>query len=143
MSVYPLTIELDIAHNHGALFEYVIKQNYDIITFVNEFMRSEFCRRTWDSEYSVLQLWDACFTISEYLHEGYVIPKTDTPFEDIDMMFWIGYIYRLCVLRLEISSAKLIDCVPLEMLMNGYYGLHTLDPLRVCDDIKKYHLQGE
>lgn len=77
----------------GRLFELSVKKGCDSEQFVSFFMRSNTARYL-DSRYNRMQWAGEEYLLEEVLEEaGDKISKTETPY-DIDVMYWIGYIYR-------------------------------------------------
>lgn len=67
---------------------------YKMKEFSNMFLASDFCKRAFDTTYSVFQLED------EYMSMNYLLKEVNPSMEDKDIMltedvaFFIGFIYR-------------------------------------------------
>lgn len=108
--------------------------------FSNMFLASDFCRRAFDTTYSVFQLED------EYMSMDYLLKEVNPPMEDKDVMltedaaFFIGFIYRYIYIQTLIPSSVLVSKIPYDYLLNKAYGLITLDEEEafeiICEDCK-------
>ena len=128
MSNKCLTVYLDdVVENQGKLFDFVASTYPDKDTrhFICSYMRSE-TRRFIDegsayvSTMNAPELWEYFTTTEDYnlkpgeALEGFV-PD------------WVGEFYAYYQWRFDISSATVLERVPLDFLETAYWGLHDLD----------------
>lgn len=91
------------------------------------FLASDFCKRAFDTTYSVFQLED------EYMSMDYLLKEVNLPMEDKDIMltedaaFFIGFIYRYIYRQTLIPSSVLVLKIPYDYLLNNVYRLIALD----------------
>ena len=121
---------------------YVLANNtgYKMKEFSDMFLSSDFCKRAFDTIYSVFQLED------EYMSMDYLLKEVNPPMENKDIMlkediaFWIGFIYRYIYIQTLIPSNELVKKIPYDYLLSKSYGLLTLDEEEayeiICKDCK-------
>lgn len=127
----------------GNIFEYVANHYiYETFTaFVPAFLRSDFCRRNWDTPYSRYQIHDAEENLDFILPELSNIQwkkaeKSDQIF-DPSAAHWIGFMYRALYLQMGIASAILFQKIPLSQMCAVYLGLHTIAEEDAIQELKK------
>ena len=122
-----------ICQTQGEIYQYSSKI-YHMERFSEVYMKSDFCKRAMDAEYSRFQLSDAeeCmdFIVPENkelanfeLHGMDFIQSMTEP----DVAYWIGFMYRYLALSTGISSEKLADLFPFIKMAAMYPGFHTID----------------
>jgi hypothetical protein len=127
-------IEYTTCDVFGSIFEYVaVKDTFDsFCRFVPAFLKSDFVRRQWDTEYSRYQYHDAeenlDFAIPEVCSSVALkkAKEDDTVFRR-EVAYWIGFTYRQLHLFTGLSSAELSSRVTLHDMCNLYPGMHTVD----------------
>lgn len=131
--------EYIICKVQGSIYEYQAKKGYDIAVFSELYLKSDFCKRAFDTIYSRFQWADA----EECL--DFIIPeigdkckklKSNEEFSP-DVAFWIGFTYRHLYIRTEIPSEELVQIIPFDSMLRYYPGLHTIDEESAIDIICK------
>lgn len=110
--------------SQGWLFRYVNRKGYDVENFTRQFLKSDFCRREWDADYSWFQFADATMTMNRLQREC-TFKKGQTYFEDA--IYWVGYMYRFLHLAYRIPSKKLHKKIPFKEMLVSFVGYHILD----------------
>ena len=115
-------IGYDICETQGAIYVYMAKEGYDMNVFSDNYLKSNFCRRAFDTEYSRYQ--------DEFPNEcaDFYMPEIGDklvcyPFGccfDSEEAEWIGFTYRQLYIDTGIYSSELADIVPFEE-MREYY----------------------
>ena len=131
-------INYDICETQADIFEYAASQ-YDFNNFVSLYMKSDFCKRAFDTSYSRFQLE----TVLECM--DFILPEIGNQLKTVDLQNkipkdvanWIGFIYRALYIRTNIPSAILLEKVSLDSLYRYYPGLHTIDEEMQLDIICK------
>ena len=111
-----------ICETQGDIYVYMAKKGYDMNVFSDNYLKSDFCRREFDTEYSRYQ--------DEFPNEcaDFYMPEIGDnlvhyPFGccfDLEEAEWIGFAYRQLYLETGIYSSELADIVPFEE-MREYY----------------------
>ena len=127
MSAYAKEYLNDVVDSQGKLFDFVALtySNYDIIDFINQYMSSS-TRKAIDEGKVYVNTMDYK-TLWEYFikNDNYVPKKGDT-LEGF-LPEWIGEFYAYYQWYYNISSAKVIELIPVSFLRQAYGGLHDLD----------------
>jgi len=120
-------IEYDICQTQGMIYEYAWSLFYDMKSFSEGYMRSDFCRREMDSRYSVFQLQDPeeCF---DFLDKDVLQDKPVLSGRiDKNTAYWIGFTYRQLHFETGMKSREIEEKVSFKAMMRYYPGLHTVD----------------
>ena len=132
-------VDYEICCTQGRIYEYAANLGYDMELFSNEYLKSDFCRRAMDTDYSRFQFadeeecWD--FIIPEI---GSKLEKIDTGlYFDPDVAHWIGFTYRQICFDRKVCSKDLPDKISFETMCRYYPGLHTIDEDAAMDIIRK------
>lgn len=118
-----LSVGYDICITQENLFKYAVEKGYDIEDFITKYMQSDFCKRHMDALYSWLQTEFETMVMSYLLDE--ITPEKTDQQQDKNAFGWIGWMYRYLQLRLEISSKKIIEMLPLKDMLAYYKDMHT------------------
>lgn len=121
----------------GEIFCEANNAYYDIEDFVNKYLASSFCAQCMDTFYSVYQIWWPEESIFELVQEVDVKKVKDKLACD-DVLFWMGYTYRLLYYLYGIYSAEMVDRIPFHVMMEYYYSLHTMSYEQACEEILIY-----
>ena len=104
----------------GSLFSYAVEEGYDLKTFSDVYLKSEFCRRKMDSEYSIYQsahyTWVAANLFPEIESDLKKIPKEEMN-KDYVFAEDVGFMYRLLYILTSVPSRELADIVPFDYLL--------------------------
>ena len=112
-------VELDICRNQGKIYRKVARDGYDMAIFSEEYLKSDFCRRSFDTVYSRYQYADELECLDFILPEiGEKMVKYPNQFFDEDVADWIGYMYRLLYYDTKTQSRILADQVPFSLMCN-------------------------
>ena len=121
----------------GHLFEKVVASNRDSKKFVKAFMNSDVAKHL-DYPYDSLQWMGEAYIFDALLDE---VDLETVYIEDGDnlkeVMFWMGYIYRYWHFYTGESSAEIYKQADYDIMLQTYYGYHTLDPRMVVDRYKE------
>lgn len=122
-------IERDICETQQMIYEHMCNQGYDMKSFSDAYLRSDFCRRAMDTLYSRFQLefptecedffWPEIKDQVEKMEDGLQF--------DVDVACWIGYTYRQLYFETQIPSRELVELIPFEVMCQYYPGMHTID----------------
>lgn len=107
-----------IAETQGEIFKYAESKGYDMVDYIEKYMRSDFCNREMDSECSYFHFKTAevCFPyIEKEIGEGRTTGSL------IEGSEWVGRIYRYLVFALKMPSKKLIEIIKPKDLDDMYY----------------------
>jgi hypothetical protein len=90
------------------LYEYVKQNGYDIVSFSDKYLVSDFCNREMDSEYSVFQREDPLQILD------FVIPQIGDLVEPVDDGVYVdaydlGYLYRYLHFSTGLSSREIVE----------------------------------
>ncbi len=114
-----------ICRTHGLIFESANEHSFDMEDFTIKYMKSDFCARCMDVDYSVYQIWWPEESISELLDE-IDIEKTELPLKCIDTLNWIGYMYRFICISYDLTCRKMSEVLTFRKMMEYFYPLHTM-----------------
>ena len=117
-------VEYMTASTQGHIFQFASESGYDLERFVTEYMKSDFCNREMDSDYSMFQneVDTACMEVimKEFKDKGITIPH-DSKQHYQYCAFYAGFIYRYLQLLSQKPSREVIDMIPfMDMVMNYY-----------------------
>lgn len=122
-------VDYNICNTQGKIYEYAAKLGYDLSVFSSLYLKSDFCRRAFDTIYSRFQYhdeeesWD--FLYPE-IKDRLTVYGEGKSF-DGGVAYWIGFTYRQLYIEGGISSAELADGIDFNTMCNYYPGLHTVD----------------
>ena len=119
--------------NHGRIFASAATRfGFDMEDFADKYMRSDFCERCMDTDWSVYQLWWPEEALCE-LEDEFGIEKADKQLECIDTIQWIGYMYRLLWFRYGLKGKDIAAQLPFSKMMEYFYPLHTMSYEQASD----------
>jgi len=130
----------NICETVGKIYK-IFNLKYDIRSFSDLFLKSDFCKREFDTKYSTFQM-------DEDASEWYIlkelkdklIPKKQSTYDCT--VEWIGYIYRYIFLYTGIQSNKLAEIISFDYLYNNYILLSNMDNTDalniILEDNKQY-----
>ena len=129
-------IEYSIANAQGNIFKYASELGYDLETFVEKYMESDFCNKDMDSEYSPFQneLDVPCMEIltKEFSNKKINIPiNTNIKYEYC--AYYIGFVYRYLQILSGLSSKEIYKKIPFKKMTLNYF----LDHYEYSDAIKE------
>lgn len=122
-------IEYDICRTQQRIYEYMASEGYDIASFSDAYLSSDFCRRAMDTVYSRFQLETPLECSDFYMPEIGSQLKKLAPgmMYDIDVAGWIGFTYRQIYMKTGTPSASLAKLIPFQAMERYYSGMHTID----------------
>lgn len=135
-------VEWDICKNQGKIFEEVALQGYNMESFTESYLHSDFCNRYFDAEWSHYQMLDKMSCLAVLIPEIEVqLRKSEGELIfDPDVAYWIGFTYRQVQIGTGVPSTKLAYIIPFDMMCAMYAGGHTISEdmcfERICDDFK-------
>lgn len=122
-------VEYDICRTQERIYEEMAKQGYEMESFSDAYLSSDFCNREMDAQYSHFQLEDfgtcSCFFMPQIEDKLKMLP--DDYMFNLDVAAWIGFTYRQLNIVTGTPSAELVKIIPFEMMCACYAGLHTID----------------
>lgn len=128
--------EYGICQNQARLYEYVARKGFDMEWFSEEYLRSSFCKRAFDTVYSRFQTADEQECLDFIIPELKTIKMLDKEYMlDPDVAYWIGFTYRQLYIETEVPSSKLVEKVDFTTMCRYYPGLHTVDEEMATDII--------
>ena len=113
----------------GDLYETAAREGYDFPCFSDVLLRSHFCWKYLDTEYSRFQTAGPGDSMDYLLMEAHdaLKKRSDGLFFDPDVANWIGFCYRHLYLHFGIDSEKLADMIPFDDMVTMYPMMHTVD----------------
>lgn len=131
-------IALKLCDIQGRLFELSAAKGYGSAGFVKAFMLSETAKAL-DSKYNRMQ-WAGEEYLLEEVSTETALSVGGTIFS-MDVLYWIGYLYRYWHYYTGESSAKIYRQAPVETMKRNYMMFHTMDPSLAIEDLKEIHNQ--
>lgn len=128
--------EYGICQNQARLYEYVAHKGVDIEWFSENYLRSSFCKRAFDTIYSRFQTADEQECLDFIWPElGSIKYMERDMMFDPDIAYWIGFTYRQLYIETNISSSELVEKIDFATMFRYYPGLHTIDEEMATDII--------
>jgi len=109
--------------SQGLVFAYANDNGYDMATFTEEFLCSDFCRREWDADSSWYQFAHATQTMKFLIKECH-LKKGKTYAHDV--MYWVGYMYRLMAQTYHLPSRIVFQHISFDHMLDGFLSYHIL-----------------
>ena len=131
-------IALKLCDIQGRLFELSAAKGYGSAGFVKAFMLSETAKAL-DSTYNRMQWAGEEYLLEEVTTEA-ALSVGGTMFS-MDVLYWIGYLYRYWHYYTGESSAKIYKQASVETMKRNYMMFHTMDPSLAIEDLKEIHNQ--
>ena len=130
-------INYDICYTQQRIYKYMCQQGYDMKTFSDAYLQSDFCRRAMDTNYSRFQLETALECADFYMPEieDKLKKLPDGEKFDLDIAEWIGFTYRQLYIVSKKPSSILADAIPFETMVHYYPGMHTIDEDKAAEII--------
>ncbi len=131
-----------ICNTQSKIYEYAVNLGYEIKSFSDNFLKSTFCKESFDTIYSRFQLetpMECMDFILPEIKESLVLSTSEQ--EQACVAGDIGFMYRLLYIETSVPSVKLAEIVPFDemakMALNfDHYGFEEC----VNEIIEKYHL---
>lgn len=122
-------VDYDICRTQQRIYEYMASEGYDIASFSDAYLASDFCRRAMDTIYSRFQLETPLECSDFYMPEiGAQLKKLAPGMTyDVDVAGWIGFTYRQIYIETGTPSASLVKMIPFQTMERYYPGMHTID----------------
>ena len=131
----------EIAETQGETFAYAGAMGYNTSLFARYYMKSEFCNKEMDSEYSYFhgKTDTVCFSCIEHEIGKNKLLK-DAGIETLSAPYWVGAIYRYLTLFTGIPSKEIVDIISPEQLddLSVSYDLYEME--EAAKDIVKTQL---
>lgn len=103
-------IDYDICECQGEIYREAAKAGYDIGSFSDAYLKSEFYGTSFDTVWSRFQVLGGFECLEAVLMEVSPSKIEDENVEfDRDVAYWMGYIYRQLYLTTGIKSAELAE----------------------------------
>ena len=105
----------DICNVQRSIYQLAYKKNYSVEEFSALYLKSDFCRREFDAEWSRFHLETAEESMDFILPEtGGSLKEVTAQDIDIDLAGYVGFMYRYLFFITPYSSAELADRVSFE-----------------------------
>lgn len=117
----------------GRLFEMSAKDDYDSKAFITAFMNSDIAKGL-DSSFDRTQWAGEEYLYAEFT-ESNNIPKGKT--YDVEVLHWIGYIYRYWHYYTNETSKKIIKQANPVTMNSNYIMFHSMDPEMAINNLKE------
>ena len=108
--------------------------------FIEAFMNSR-AAAALDDVYDRLQWAGEEYLLEEVASAAGGSLTEDGDIYSIDILYWIGYIYRYWHYYSGEDSAKIYKQAPVETMKRNYMIFHTMDPVLTIEDLKEIHNQ--
>ncbi len=128
------SLQLKMCDIQGRLFELSARQGYDSEKFVPLFMGSEVARSL-DSKYNRMQWAGEEYLLDEIIAEGNGVLEKNSNAFSLEVMYWIGYLYRYWHYYKGETSAKIYRQAGVKTMKRNYMMFHTMDPELAIDDL--------
>ena len=132
-------IELKLCDIQGRLFVLALKERYNSVEFIRNFMRSKVAREL-DSTYNPMQWMGEEYLLEEFADECPETRKYGLQF-DLEVMYWSGYIYRYWHYMTGESSRAIYRQASAKTMNINYLMFHTMDPYIAVEDLKELYRQ--
>lgn len=123
-------IQLKLCDIQGRLFERAC--TYESEGFIRAFMTSQTAAHL-DSPYNKLQWMGEEYLLDELEEEKSL--GTDGEKYSIDVLYWIGYIYRYWAISRKEPSRRIYRTAPAKVMKRNYAAFHTLPPEIAIEDL--------
>lgn len=134
-------LQLKLCDIQGRLFELSGKKGYGSESFIKYFMLSETAARL-DEKYNRMQWAGEEYLLEETIAETTDKIKTDKEIYGIEVLYWIGYLYRYWHYYTSESSAKIYSQANAKTMKRNYMIFHTMAPEIAIEDLKEIHQQS-
>lgn len=105
----------DICNGQRRIYQLAYKKNYSMKQFSDLYLKSGFCSREFDAEWSRFHLETAEESMDFILPEiGEALNEVTAQDTDIDLAGYVGFMYRYLFFVTPYSSAELADRVSFE-----------------------------
>lgn len=129
-------LQLKLCDIQGRLFELSAEKRIGSVSFVKAFMTSEIAKAL-DSDYNRMQWAGEEYLLEEIISSvGEVLQKDGEVFA-VDVLYWIGYLYRFWHYYTGEESAKIYKQAPVQTMKRNYMMFHTMDPALAVEDLKE------
>jgi hypothetical protein len=127
MKAYAKEYLKDVVENQGKLFDYIAQYypNKDTKDFINAYMSSK-TRNSMDKGQAYVVTMDKDALLNYFLQTDKYELKDGKALNGF-VPDWIGEFYAYYQWYYNMSSAEVINKIPIDFLSKAYYGLHDLD----------------
>lgn len=133
------SIDLKLCKMQGRLFELTVQNKLDSNNFISAFMKSDTAKHL-DLEYDRTQWAGEEYLLAELIDTGdYKVGDT----LDVEVMYWIGYIYRYWHLLTGESSKDIVKQASPKIMETNYYMFHSMDPQMAIENLKEVYNQSK
>lgn len=129
------TLKLFAANTQKELFLIAYHRSYDVIDFINKYMRSNLCKKI-DSPYSYWQNQCAERIFEEYLDECPNTKINSKQQYNEDAIEWLGFFYRMWHFITKETSNQIVRILPPLSGIRQWYTLHQLDEKTAIEIVK-------
>ena len=133
-------LQIKLCDIQGRLFELSAVKNLPSAAFIKVFMTSDTAKGL-DSRYNRMQWMGEEYLLEEVVSNAGDRLLINGEIYKIDVLYWIGYIYRYWHYYTGESSAKILRQAPAETMKRNYMMFHTMDPIVAIEDLKEIHDQ--
>lgn len=117
-----MKIDSRICQTQGYFYSYMANKKYDMSSFSDAFMCSDFCKRHFDTIYSPYQTEfpQAIYELCMPEIERFLVKKASVSEKDRCFSEYVGYIYRKLYQETSISSDELAKMIPYDEIVNYF-----------------------
>lgn len=108
-----------VCRTQGNIYKLAWERGYDLATFSEKYLASEFCNREMDSEYSSFHFGDAR-EIMEIVEGVTELQTGDNAGITGSDAAWAGEMYRWLAIHVEITSKELAVRIPFSVMANFF-----------------------
>ena len=131
-----------LCNMQGRLFEESADLNYDSISFIEAFMKSDIALDL-DSTFNFMQWAGKEYILERMQDELKDKLKKSNNIYDIynkDVLYWIGYVYRYWHYYKNETSKEIYKQAPVKTMLAVYYSYHTLSVELAIERLKDTYI---
>ena len=101
------SVHYEICKTQAEMYREMAYRGYDIEDFSNVYLKSDFCKNSFDTDWSYYQLLGCRECLEALFIDVPVTKKNPQGYFDLDVAYWIGFTYRLLYIETKIPSSTL------------------------------------
>lgn len=127
------SVHYEISNTQGEMYRRMAHLGYDMEDFSNAYLKSDFCKRAFDTDWSYYQLLGGRECLEALFLDIPITKKNSFDYFNEDVAYWIGFTYRLLYIETKIPSSELMQIITFDSMCKYYPGLHTIDEEQAID----------
>ena len=135
-------LQLKLCDIQGRLFELATQKGYSSAIFIKAFMTSKTAKAL-DSKYNRMQWAGEEYLLEELLSQNTGILSSKGEVFSVDVIYWIGYLYRYWHFYTGEDSSKIYKQAPVDTMKRNYMVFHTMDPVLAIENLKEIYRQNQ